>query len=116
MRQIVLPLGLATFVALALTVWAGVAAFSGGSATRGAAIAIIWMSIPAMLGMLILLVLLAASVYGLTKLLGVTPRYTGLAQQYSLRYAALIQQYAKKGTSAIIRISAWLQLFQKREK
>ncbi|GAB4501903.1 MAG: hypothetical protein Fur0035_14470 [Anaerolineales bacterium] len=115
-RQIVLPLGLATLAALALTVWAGVAAFSGGSATRGAAIAIIWLAIPAMLGMLILLALLAAAVYGLAKLLGVAPRYTGLAQQYTLRYTAYIQQYVKQFTSALIRLSAWLQLFQKREK
>lgn len=116
LRQIVLPLGLATAAALALTIWAGVAAFSGGSATRGAAIAIIWMSLPAMLAMLLLLILLAASIYGLAKLLSVTPHYSGLAQQYSLRYATLIQQYAKKITSAVIRLSAWLQIFQKREK
>ncbi|NCP86068.1 hypothetical protein GW781_05410 [bacterium] len=116
MRQIVLPLGLATLAALALTVWAGVVAFSGGSATRGAAIAIIWMSIPTMLGMLVLLLMVAAAVYGLSKLLGATPHYTGLAQQYTLRYTTYIQKYARQFTSAVIRLSAWLQIFQKREK
>jgi hypothetical protein len=58
------------------------------------------------------------AVYGLQRLLNITPEYTGTAQEIVLRINARAQQYAKELTDRVIRFRAWvdtLQSFFKRD-
>jgi len=114
LRQIILPLAFSALLVLGLVIWSAWAAFAPqGSSARGAAIAIIWMSVLAMPGMLIALAVLGAAVYGMNRVLGRAPHYTGQAQTLALRYNALAQKWVKDFTEKLIRISAWLQIFKK---
>lgn len=113
LRQIIIPLVFSGLLALGLLFWSAWAAFAPqGSSARGAAIAIIWLSLLALPGMLLLLGLLGAAVYGMRRLLRRAPAYTGQAQTLALRYNALAQKWVKDTTSALIRIAAWLQIFK----
>lgn len=98
--QIVLPIGLMVVLIIALVVLINVATFrDNGDVARWAAISTIWIVVPIMIGMLIFLVLLVGLIYLLSKLLGITPRYTGLAQDYVHKAAGAI----KRGLDAIVK-------------
>ena len=98
--QIVLPVLLMVVLIIALVVLINIATFrDNGDVARWAAISTIWMVVPIMLGMLIFLVLLVGLIYLLSKLLGITPRYTGLAQDYVHKFAGAI----KRGLDAIVK-------------
>ena len=98
--QIVLPVLLMVVLIIALVVLINIATFrDNGDVARWAAISTIWMVVPIMIGMLIFLVLLVGLIYLLSKLLGITPRYTGLAQDYVHKVAGAI----KRGLDAIVK-------------
>ena len=98
--QIVLPVVLMSVLLIALIVLINIATFrDNGDVARWAAISTIWIVVPIMIGMLIFLILLVGLIYLLSKLLGITPRYTGLAQDYVHKAAGAI----KRGLDAIVK-------------
>ena len=98
--QIVLPVVLMVLLTIALIVLINVATFrDNGDVARWAAISTIWIVVPIMIGMLIFLILLVGLIYLLSKLLRITPRYTGLAQDYVHKVAGVI----KRGLDAIVK-------------
>lgn len=107
--QIVLPVVLMAILIIALTVLIGFATFrDNGDVARWAAISTIWMVVPIMIAMLILLVLLGGIIYLLWQLLGITPRYTGLAQDYVYRVASMIKRALDALVKQIIEFQAVL--------
>ena len=116
-RQILLPVGLVAVSGLVFAVLAGGAATGRSpSVSLWADIATIWVIVPLMLTMLLILALTVGLVYGLQRLLKVTPRYTGVAQEYVLWFNAQVSLWADKIIQPVLRIKAWLDLFVKREE
>jgi hypothetical protein len=116
-RQIILPIVLVTVIGVgfaALSVYAA----AGGSAgvSLWADISLIWLIIPMMVLALVILSLLIALVYGMSKLLGVTPRYSGIAQEYALWLNAEIALWIDKIIQPVLTLRAWLELLTKREE
>lgn len=118
-RQILLPVILSGVLILALFVLVAYSTFAGnGDVERWAAISTVWIVIPLMALLLAVMVFLWAAVYGLHRLLNITPEYTGIAQEIVLRINAKTQWYAAAVTSKVIRFRAWvdtLQAFFKRD-
>ena len=97
--QIIFPVGLTGLFMVGLIMLINVATFNqGGDIGRWAAISTIWIVIPIMLAMLIFLALLSVIIYYLGKLLGLTPKYTGLVQDYVHKAAS----YIKRGTELVV--------------
>jgi hypothetical protein len=98
--QVILPIILTAILIIALIVLVNIATFrDGGDVARWAAVSTIWIVIPMMIGMLIFLVGLGGLIYLLARLLNVTPKYTGMAQDY-VRKAAV---YIKRGADAVVK-------------
>ena len=74
-------------------------------------IALIWLIIPMMFLALVILGLVGGMVYGLAKLLGITPRYTGLAQHYALWLNAEIVLWTNKIIQPVLSLKTWLGIF-----
>lgn len=101
--QIVLPVVLASLLIVALIVLINVATFNqGGDVARWAAISTIWIVIPVMLVGLVLLALLVALVYGMKRLLDITPTYTGMAQDYVHLAAGYIRRFADMAVKPVL--------------
>lgn len=116
-RQILLPILLATLVGLgfaALAIYGAVGSHAGVS--LWADISLIWLIIPMMFLALVILALVGGMVYGLAKLLGAAPRYTGLAQHYALWLNAEIVLWAEKIVQPVLSLKAWLGIFSKSPK
>lgn len=112
MLQIVLPVVLAALVIIAIAVLLASAALRGaGDVSTWAAIATIWIVIPLMAMMLVLLVLGWTVVWLLARLLKVSPRYTGIAQEYALLFNEQIVSWTDKIIQPILKLKAWLSLF-----
>lgn len=111
-RQILLPIILATLVGLG---FAGLAIYGAIGSQAGvslwADISLIWLILPMMFLALVFLGLVGGMVYGLAKLLGVAPRYTGLAQHYALWLNAEIVRWTEKITQPVLSLKAWLGIF-----
>ena len=91
--RIVMPVILASVLLIALIVLINIATFrDNGDVARWAAVSTILMVVPIMVGLILFLVLLVGIAYLLGRLLGVTPHYTGLAQDYVYRAAAIIKR------------------------
>ena len=115
-RQILLPMILVTFIGIglvALSIFAATGSNPGVS--LWADIAAIWIIIPMMLLMLVILAATIALAYGLTRLLKVSPRYTGIAQEYALWFNAQVSIWADKIVKPVLVIKSWLELFVKSE-
>jgi hypothetical protein len=115
-RHILLPVILVALVVVglaALSIYAATGSHPGVS--LWADIATIWVIIPMLLLMLVILGLTVALVYGLTRLLKVTPRYTGIAQDYALWFNAQVSLWADKIVKPVLVIKSWLELFVKSE-
>jgi len=107
--QIVLPIALAAVLFVAVIVLVNIATFrANGDVARWAAISTIWIVVPIMIGMLLLLVLLGGLIYLLAKLLNITPRYTGLAQDYVYKAAARIKHILDAMVKQIIELQGVL--------
>lgn len=97
--QVILPVVLTSLLIVALIVLINIATFNqGGDVERWAAISTIWIVIPIMVGMLIFLALMVGLVYLMKKLLGVTPTYTGMAQDY----VHIGASYVRRALDAIV--------------
>jgi len=98
--QIAMPVILAAVLLIALIVLISIATFrNNGDVARWAAVSTMLILVPIMIGMFIFLVLLVGIAYLLGRLLGVTPRYTGLAQDYVYKAAGII----KHGLDAMVK-------------
>lgn len=98
--KIVLPVVLSAVLCIAMIVLINIAAFrNGGDVARWAAVSTIWIVVPIIIGLLIFFVLLAGLAYLMYRLLGITPTYTGLAQDY-VHKAAI---YIKRGADAAVK-------------
>ena len=98
--QILLPVILSALLFVALIVLINIATFNqGGDVGRWAAISTIWIVIPVMVAGVVLLAILAALVYLMKELLGITPKYTGIAQDYVNKAA----MYVKRGTEMAVK-------------
>ena len=111
-RQVILPVA---FVAVMVIVLAALILFAG-DVSKWAAIAIIWMVIPLTLLMLAVMAVAWGAVYLMGRLVKVSPRYTGLAQAYALRFNAQIVLWTDKLILPLIQLQAWMSLFSKQEK
>ncbi len=115
--QILTPILLLVLAGVGLAVLIGVATFrDSGDVGRWAAISTIWMSIPALGALLVIMMVLSTLIYGLHRLLKITPRYTGLAQEYVQYVSARVVQINKQITTPIIRMKAWLSLLSREEE
>ncbi|MFO7585276.1 MAG: hypothetical protein R6W69_11150 [Anaerolineales bacterium] len=111
--QILLPIILGSMLILALFALVAYATFApGGDVERWAAISTIWIVIPLLAVLLVTLILVAGMVYGMHRLLKVTPDYTGLAQEYVLMITTKIRHYNTAFTSRLIRLRAWAEALQ----
>src|SRR5688572_33123881 len=81
--QIILPIVLATLLFLAFVVLVNIATFrDNGDVGRWAAISTLWIAIPVCITGFLFLALLGGLVYLMGRLLGITPTYTGKAQDF----------------------------------
>jgi energy-coupling factor transporter transmembrane protein EcfT len=111
--QILLPILLSSLLMVGLFALISYSTFAqNGDVARWAAISTIWIVIPLMLLLLVILALLGGMVYGMQKLLKITPDYSGLAQQYALMITAKTQEYAAEISSRVIRFRAWTDTIQ----
>ena len=116
-RQIILPIVLATLAAVGLAILSGVAATrSSSSVSLWADISLIWLIIPMMFMALVIMALVIALVYGLNRLLKVTPHYTGLAQYYTFWFNAQVTIWADKLVQPVLFIKSWLASISKHEE
>jgi predicted PurR-regulated permease PerM len=112
-RQILLPIILSSVVMAAVFVLVAYTTFTpAGDVSRWAAISTIWIVIPLMALLLVTLAVLAAMVYGMQRLLKITPNYSGLAQEYVLKITGKIQQYTAATADRVIRFRAWVDTIQ----
>jgi uncharacterized membrane protein len=101
--QITFPLIVTVLLILAVAVLTGISAFGEESgAGTWAAISTIWLVIPVMFIAFIFLVMLAAMIYGMMRLLKIIPPYTGKAQYYINRAADKIKTAADAATTPVI--------------
>jgi hypothetical protein len=104
--QILLPILLVVLLGLAAGGLVIAATFSGsGSPRLWADVSIIWLIAPVLVLALGLLAVLVFLVYGMVKLLQVTPRYTGKAQGFFAQVAA----WARKIADGAARPFVWVQ-------
>ncbi len=109
--QILLPVLAVTLLGVLSAILIGIATFrDNGDVTRWGQVATIWLSIPVMIGLLIALVVSAGSVYGMRKLLKITPIYTGLVQSYALYYNAKIVIWTNMLIDPVLKIKAWIEM------
>lgn len=118
MWKIVFPLALATVLVVILSIVIGIHAFRGGQADVAlwAAISTIWIVIPLMAMALVILVLLFGLVYGLARLLNITPHYTGLAQHYLMWFNAQLRLWADKLSDPVILVKTWGSVLLRKKK
>ncbi len=81
---------------------------SGGDVARWAAISTIWIIIPTLIAGLIVLALLLALIYGLARLLGALPYYTGIAQDYIYIARTYIIRGADTISNSIISVDGFI--------
>lgn len=100
MRQVILPVVLSALVLVGIVVWVSFATFrQGGDVGRWAAISTIWVIIPMLLGGLVVLAIIGGLIYGMAKLLGALPYYTGIAQDYVF----IARGYILRATDMIVK-------------
>jgi len=112
--QIILPIALTVILIIALIVLINIATFrDGGDVARWAAVSTIWIVIPIMIGMLIFLVVLGGLIYLLAQLLNITPKYTGMAQDYVRKAAVYIKQAADAVVKPVIALEGFVASINK---
>jgi heme/copper-type cytochrome/quinol oxidase subunit 2 len=98
--QILLPLLISLVVILAVIVLITISTFrNNGEVERWAAISTIWIVIPILGAGLMFLVIFSAIVYGMARLLGILPTYTGQAQKFFWR----VEGTVKRATDQIVQ-------------
>lgn len=98
--QILVPLLVATFLLIAVAVLIA----SGTADTRTwADVSTIWLIAPMMILALLIFVILGFLIYGLARLLQVTPRFTGKAQDFF----GLLTEWVRKIADALAKPVVW---------
>lgn len=92
------------------------AATSSEAVSLWADIALIGLMLPMMLLLLLKIAFLAVLVYGLARLLGVAPQYTGLAQSYALWLNAWITHQVDRLVQPYLNLKAWMGILSKRKE
>ena len=101
--QILVPFLVVTTLIIAA---AGLVVTGAASATRTwADVSIIWLIAPMLTLALVLVILLSALIFGIAKLLQVTPRYTGKAQDFF----ALISGWTRKISDGAAKPFVWYE-------
>jgi hypothetical protein len=90
-----------------LIIGGAVVIISGGESQTGvwADISLIWVIAPMLLFALILLFIIGALIFGMAKLLQVTPRYTGKAQDIF----STLSQWISKAATGVTKPIAWFR-------
>jgi predicted membrane protein len=98
--QIILPMVLTAILFIALIVFICFATFRGsGDVGRWAAVSTIWISIPLMIGAVLLIAVLVGIVYLLIRLLQIAPLYTGKAQDF----AHIVVGHVRRAADAVVK-------------
>ena len=106
--QIILPVVLAVILFLGIVVLVNIATFrDNGDVGRWAAISTMWIAIPVCITGLIFLALLGGLVYLMGRLLGVTPRYTGKAQDFIHKLAIHIRRAADMAVRPVFSVNGF---------
>ncbi|MEW5830107.1 MAG: hypothetical protein AB1846_14525 [Chloroflexota bacterium] len=101
--QITLPLAVTALLILAVAVLAGISAFGDKTGSeRWAAISTIWLVVPVMFIAVVFLVVLAALIYGLARLLKIIPPYSGKAQYHANHIAGKVRTVADTAVKPIM--------------
>jgi len=77
---------------------------TGINVSQGADISLIWIIMPILLIAVFLTIILLAMIYGMSRILGILPVYSRMAQDYVTLVAARIQHGAKKVTAPIVSV------------
>lgn len=114
--QIILPVVLVALLVIGVAALLFAAAFQGtGDVSTWAAIATIWIIAPLMVLMLVILAAACGLVFLLSRLLKISPRYTGVAQQYALWFNEQVVIWTDRIIQPILQFKAWLALFSRGE-
>jgi hypothetical protein len=106
--QIILPIVLAAILFVAMIVLVNIATFrDNGDVGRWAAISTMWIAIPVCITGLIFLALLVGLVYLMARLLGVTPIYTGKAQDFVHKLAIRIRRAADVTVKPVFAVNGF---------
>lgn len=117
LRQIILPLILVILLAVGAAVLAGFgAAGKSAGVSLWADISLIWLIIPMMIMALVILGVLVGMVYGLSRLLEISPHYTSIAQSYVLWFSAEVSIWTQNIVQPVLTIRSWLDLISKKEE
>ena len=115
-RQIILPIGLATFIGVIFAVLAGFSTTQGSAGVSlWADISLIWLIIPMMALALVIMALTIGIVYGLNRLQKISPYYTGMAQTYALWFSSQVKIWTDKLIDPVLTLKSWLNFFNKSE-
>jgi len=107
--QIILPVVLSALLMVLAVILISLATFkSDGDVARWAAVSTIWIIIPILIGGLITFALLAALVYGMSRVLGAIPHYTGIAQDYIYVARSYIIRGADAASRFVIETDSYL--------
>ena len=105
--KIIVPVIASAVLCIGLIVLVNVATFQGGGdVARWAAISIMWIAIPTMLGMLVFLAILGGLIYLMAKLLGLLPNYTGKTQDLFYKIEGYARRFADAAAKPIIMINS----------
>ena len=116
-RQIILPMVLVLLVGVGLAVLSGFAATAKNpGVSLWADISLIWLIIPMMFLAIVILAVTVALVYGLNRLLKITPHYTGIAQYYVFWFSAEVTIWTNKLTQPVLWIKSWIGTISKHEE
>ena len=105
--KIIFPVVLSTVLCVGLIVLISIATFNwDGDVQRWADISTVWIAIPFMLEMLVFLAIVVGLVYVLAKLLGITPRYTVIAQDFMYKVVSYVKRFADAVANPVISINS----------
>ena len=106
--QIILPAVLAALLFIGMVVLVNIATFrDNGDVGRWAAISTMWIAVPVCVMGLVFLALLGGLVYLMGRLLGVTPRYTGKAQDFVHKLAIRIRRAADVTVKPVFAVNGF---------
>ena len=104
--QILLPIVLAALLFLALVVLINIATFrDNGDVGRWAAVSTIFIAMPVCVMGFVFLALIGGLVYLLGRLLGIAPRYTGMAQDFVHKLAIRIRRAADTAVKPVFSVN-----------
>ena len=105
--KIIFPVILSVVLCIGLVVLINIATFRDrGDVARWAAISTMWIAIPTMVVLLVFLALLVGIVYLLAKLLGITPKYTLMVQEFFYKVEGYVQRGADAAAKPFIFIDS----------